>query len=37
VEYRTTQLVQYTYSVQIQGYIAQLFSIDINRKISITI
>jgi hypothetical protein len=28
--------VQYTYSMQIQGYIAQLFSIEINRKIFIT-
>jgi hypothetical protein len=31
------ELVQYTFSVQIQGYIARLFSIEINRKIFITI
>jgi hypothetical protein len=29
--------VQYIYSVQIQGYIARFFSIEINRKIFITI
>jgi hypothetical protein len=31
------ELVQCTYSMQIQGYIARLFSIEISRKIFITI
>ena len=31
------EIVQYTYSVQIQRYIARFFSIEINRKIFITI
>jgi hypothetical protein len=31
------EIVQYTYSVQIQGYIARFFSIEINREIFITI
>ena len=31
------EIVQYTYSVQKQGYIARFFSIEINRKIFITI
>jgi len=31
------ELVQYTYSMQIQGYIVRFFSIEINRNIFITI
>jgi hypothetical protein len=31
------EIVQYTYSVQIEGYIARFFSIEINKKIFITI
>ena len=35
--YEIFEILQYTYRVQIQGYIARFFSIESNRKILITI
>ena len=35
--YEIFEIMQYTYNMQIQGYIARFFSIEINRKIFITI